>query len=120
MRPSEITYTTDLDREYAKDLCEIGIIPNQASCDRFQEFLYKYEYWLDEKSKSLKGEDFVWLQPLIADCRNDNVVPESKHLPAMALLMPERLLIVSMIKTKFKVPWGCAYIRMREEGKIDF
>jgi hypothetical protein len=35
-----------------------------------------------------------------------------------AVLMPEVLMRVGMIAGHFKAPWGCAYIRCKEEGMI--
>jgi hypothetical protein len=35
-----------------------------------------------------------------------------------AILMPSVLMRVSMVADQFKVPWGCAYIRLRDVGRI--
>lgn len=35
-----------------------------------------------------------------------------------ALLMPEVLLKVGMLAAKYCVPWGCAYIRLKETGQL--
>lgn len=35
-----------------------------------------------------------------------------------AILMPELMLRVGMVAQKFMVPWGCAYIRLRDVGHI--
>lgn len=116
MKPEEITYYTELDREFASDLYQIGYDTNLETCDQFQGFLDRWEYWLDEESKKLIGKDWTWLSPLVADCRKAGIIPTKKHDPAMALTMPEKIFRVSIIKQKFCVPWGCAYIRMKEEN----
>lgn len=35
-----------------------------------------------------------------------------------AVLMPEVMLKVGMIAAQFGAPWGCAYIRLKEMGKL--
>ena len=35
-----------------------------------------------------------------------------------ALLLPEVLIEAGMVANQFKVPWGCAYIRLRDVGRI--
>lgn len=35
-----------------------------------------------------------------------------------AVLMPRILMEVSMVASHFEAPWGCAYIRLKEEGVI--
>lgn len=37
-----------------------------------------------------------------------------------AVMMPELMLHVGMVAQKFGVPWGCAFIRLREAGRIAF
>lgn len=114
MKPEEVTYTTELDEEYAEGLQEVD------SADQFADFLLKWKYWLDEHTKTLEKYDWGWLKPLIDDCRKEKVTLEHKHQPAMALLMPEKVMKISIIKNKFGAPWGCAYIRAKEEKLIDF
>ena len=42
-----------------------------------------------------------------------------EHAPVVSvILMPETLFHVSMTAAKFKVPWGVAFIRMREHGIV--
>ncbi len=33
-----------------------------------------------------------------------------------AVLMPEELIKVSMVAMKYQVPWGCAYLRLKESS----
>lgn len=114
MKPEEVGYITELDENYTNALKEID------SADQFADFLLKWGYWLDEDIKKLEKYDWGWLKPLIDDCQNEKVIPENKHQPAMALLMPEKVMKISLIKHKFGSPWGCAYIRAKEEKLIDF
>ena len=114
MKPEDVGYMTELDRDYAKALKEV--------CDgeTLVKFLTQWAYWLDETTKVLKAEDWETLKPLLDDCCTEGVEPEEKHNVAMALIMPERLIRVSMTANHFGVPWGCAYIRMKEEKVIKY
>lgn len=111
MKPKDISYITELDELYAKELKAI------KNTDEFKTFLEKWEYWLDESTKKLK--DWELIKPLIADCRK-NVSLRKKHEPIVFLLMPERIFTVSIVANRFLAPWGCAYIRMQQEGQIDY
>lgn len=120
MKPKEINYQTELDQEFASELYQIGYDTSPATCDQFQGFLDRWEYWLDEESKKLTGKDWIWLFPLIADCRRENTILTKEHDPAMVLTMPDKILRVSMVKLNFHVLWGCAYIRLKEKGAIKY
>lgn len=112
MRPEDISYITELDELYAKELKAI-----KNTCE-FKVFLKKWDYWLDESTKKLKNWERI--KSLIADCRKENAEFEKKHEPIALLLLPERIFKISIIACQFSAPWGCAYIRMREEGQIDY
>lgn len=114
MKPEDVYYTTDLDLDYVKALKEV--------CDgeSLVLFLAQWGYWLDDCTKALKAEDWETLKPLMDDCRTEGVWPEEKHNVAMALIMPKRIMRVSITADHFKVPWGCAYIRMKEEKVIKY
>jgi hypothetical protein len=114
MRPEEVTYTTDLDRQY------VAVVKGINSPEKLEKLLADWGYWLDDEVKELKAEDWPSLKPLIDDCRTEGVWPEKKHDVAIALLMPKRIINVSFIAHYFGVPWGCAYIRMKEEKSINY
>lgn len=114
MKPEEVGYLTELDEEYAEELQKVD------TADHFANFLLKWDYWLDEQTKTLEKYDWGWLKPLVDDCRNEKVIPEDRHKPALDILIPEKIMKISIIKNKFGAPWGCAYIRAKEEKLIDF
>ncbi len=120
MLPEDIGYMTELDKEYSRDLYEIGLDNSKAACGQFQGFLDKYQYWIDDESKKLSGNDWERMCFLVADCRSEKIVPEDMHKPAMSLMMPEKIFKVSITANRFKVCWGCAYIRLKEEGLIEY
>lgn len=114
MKPEEITYRTELDRLYGQAFKAV-----QTSSE-FESFLKAWDYWLDEVTKKLTGADWERLLPLIADCKTEGVMPEEKHEEAIALLMPAKLIRVSIVAHEVGMPWGCAYIHMKEQGAIDW
>jgi len=114
MKPEDVGYLTELDKDFIK---ELKAVHDDAS---FQSLLDSWNYWLDPDTQKLKGSDWPWISPLLDDTRNDNVIPEDKHEPAIKLVMPERIVKITMAAYKFKVPWGLAYLRLKEAGKITY
>lgn len=117
MKPEEVGYTTDLDRLYGEALQRV------LDGELFASFLKEWDHWLDDSSKTLTADDWERIEPLIADCRPDKPFQESMletHKTAIVLLMPEKIVKVSMVAGKYHVPWGCAYIRMKEDGIIKY
>jgi hypothetical protein len=112
MKPEDIGYLTELDKDFVKDLKSVH------DENSFQSFLDKWNYWLDPETQKLKGSDWGWMSPLLDDTRSDDVIPEDKHDSALRLVMPEKIVKVTVMAHRFKTPWGCAYIRMKEEEKI--
>lgn len=114
MKPEEVGYTTELDRDYAKEL--------RSVCDgaSLAEFVSRWGYWLDDSAQKLTAADWPGIAPLLEDCRTEGVEPEERHTIAINLLMPEKIIKISMAANHFGVPWGCAYIRMKEEKMIKY
>lgn len=114
MEPQKITYTTELDTIYSQALLAV------KTADEFNDFIDHWNYWLDGNCKSLKAKDWDDLKPKIKDCRDNTIIPNDEHNIAMALVLPAKILRVSTIAIQFGVPWGCAYIRAKEEMVINF
>lgn len=114
VRSEDVGYETELQTEFTEDLIQVN---DQRS---FKLFLLKWHYWLDSGTHSLTSSDWEWIQPLIADCRDESVIPDDEHDPAIKLLMPGRILKVSALALRYEVPWGTAYIHMREQKTIDY
>ena len=114
MQQDQIGYTTELDSLYVSALK--GVVDEQS----FGLFLIEWRYWLDADVKKLKGESWGQIAPLIKDCSTEGVVPEDKHDQAIALLMPEKIFRVSIEAHRFGVPWGCAYLRLKEMKRIKY
>lgn len=109
-----IDYHTELDREYAEDLKKV-----KTGLDFFG-FRKRWLYWLDHEVKGLDWRDWRWVYPLLEECRDEMCCPSEKHRIAMKLAMPEKIIYVSMVANEFKIPWGAAYIRLRERGIISY
>ena len=114
MKSENIGYLTELDSDFSKDLKKV------SNADEFGDFLQRYFYWLDEESKSLNSLCWKRLKPLIEDCRNPKSIPEEKHAEALTLMMPNKIMQISIRAHQFKVPWGAMYLRMKELKLIDY
>jgi hypothetical protein len=113
--PEHITNYTELDTEFSKDLKKVKTI------DDFGEFQKKYYYWLDLETQILNKEDWEWIKPLMRDIRpGSKVIPDSRYDPAINLAMPEKIFRISIIALEFKVPWGCAYLTLKNRNEIDY
>ena len=114
MKPEDVTYMTELARDFSQALMKVD------SENSFGDFLLKWKYWLDKETKEYVKHDWEWLKPLIDDCRTEGVIPEDRHEPAIKLIMPKNIVIISIMADRFKVPWGCIYINMKEDVLLDF
>ena len=108
MLPETVGHHTELDASYAEDLKKVK---NNL---QFYSHLKRWQYWLDEDTKNLKGTDWQWISPLLEDCRNEMCCPSDLHTPAIKLAMPEKIVYVTMVANEFNIPWGAAYLRLRE------
>tara|TARA_Y100000310_G_C20674733_1_gene812338 strand:- start:2225 stop:2566 length:342 start_codon:yes stop_codon:yes gene_type:complete len=110
---SEISYQTELDREYAE---ELNNITNE---EEFRIFLKKWSYWLEDDD--LPPTSWKTIKPIMNECRKPvGITLTARHDTALAVMMPRRLFEVSLRAARFHVPWGTAYIRMKEESIINY
>lgn len=59
-----------------------------------------------------------WKQFLKDSKREDIIIKEDLMDKYGPILLPEKMLNVSLVATKFNAPWGAAYNRMLEEGVL--
>lgn len=102
----KIGYLTELDKNYADELKAVN------TSKEFEEFIVKWNDWLDNSTKKLTGKD--WNKNRLDKARRKKVEPFDDEM--CALLMPSKIIKVSIMASQFKVPWGTAYIRMKENG----
>ena len=110
MGPEEITYTTKLDEIYTNELKEIKTKKDLLV------FIKKYKYWVDNEIEQIvKRYSWKKMQVLMKQCRQSGFHEITKdHIEVSYLLVPSKIFAVTLIATRFKVPWGCAYIRLAE------
>ncbi|MEK0371174.1 MAG: hypothetical protein QQN55_08490 [Nitrosopumilus sp.] len=99
----EIGYRTELDENYADELKAVN------TQGEFEIFIEKWADWLDDSTKNLKN----WDKKRLDKARRKRVEPFDVEM--CALLMPIKIIKVSMVASRFHVPWGTAYIRMKEK-----
>ena len=66
----------------------------------------------------MNGRDFLEFQKGLRDERKGNFAGEAFTEKYGAILMPHVMVEVGMLAHYCKAPWGCAFIRMKEMGKI--
>lgn len=114
MLPETIGHFAELDLEYARDFKKVN---NNLS---FYGHLKRWGYWLSEEARSLSGFDWKWIKPLVDECREKEDCPSEQHRIAFELLVPQRILYVSLVAREFNIHWGAAYHKLRKRGIIDY
>lgn len=71
-----------------------------------------------EVVEKMSAEDFRFWRKGLAMERKQQFAGEEWATKYGPLVMPEVLMRVGLVASHFKAPWGCAYIRCREEGLI--
>ena len=110
--PADIDAETELATIYAEELKEI------KSQETLVSFIERWDYWLDAETKALKFYEWEKVKTRIDSCRFSVIENEDNII--MSFLVPYRLLKVSLVASKFGVPWGCAYLQMKEAKTISF
>lgn len=110
-----IHYTSDTLKDYVDGLS------NAKRLADLQTHVQTYQRVADDAFKitrDMKAEDFgVWRRGLSKE-RKGEFAGEEWAEKYGAVLMPEILMKVGMIADQYGAPWGCAYIRLRDVGRI--
>ena len=108
-----ITYISEQDTDYASGLkaaqTELGL----------RTFLDEWTFLAQDACRCLVNK-FNW-EEFAAGRKLENsgqYAGDEWNAKYGAILIPEMLLRVSVVAMEFSVPWGCAYIRLRETGTI--
>jgi hypothetical protein len=112
-----IGYLADCDTEYAKGLKAV-----ERDRAALTAFVAEWRYLASDAEQALPGpKDWqAWLDGL-KGARKDaklNPITEAWVRRFGAILMPRVLMEVTMIAQHFVAPWGCAFIRCREQKLI--
>jgi hypothetical protein len=110
--PETVNYEDELDQIYARELKQVS---NNL---QFYGFLKRWKYWLDPEVRTLSGFDWKWMERLLQQCRELEDCPSDKHKIAMALAMPQRIVYVTAFAQKRSMPWGTAYLHLKNKKVI--
>lgn len=114
MKP--ITYTSDQPGDYANAL---------AAADTMQKLMEVVVVWkpLAEDAyrlvHSMTSKDFRAWRKGYASERKGKFAGEEFAVKYGSLMMPTLMFKVAMVAVKYHVPWGCAYLRLKETGTLD-
>lgn len=114
MLPENVGYNDALDEFYAADLKKV------TNNLQFYAFKKRWSYWLTEDVNNLRGTDWVWISPLLEECREAGYCPTEKHRLAWKLAIPERIFYISLTAKEWGIPWGATYWRLKERGIISY
>ena len=110
-----ITYTSEQPRDWAEalDFCE-ELETLRQTCREWRDVAPDAVAVAEKMSKRDFGE---FMKGLKAE-RRGKYAGDQWVDKYGALAMPELMVKVSHVAAQFGVPWGCAYIRMKEIGKL--
>ena len=110
-----IHYTSDTNKDYVDGLTKA------TTLGELQRHVHTYQRVADDAWKIAQEMDAAafheWRTGLRME-RKRQFAGEQWAERYGALLMPRVLMEVEMVSNHFKAPWGCAYIRLKEEGII--
>lgn len=117
MKPPRLTYVSD-DFEETYDRMLDAAKSRSALLDSLREWT-TYAPDALEAAKAMPAADFDEWRKGLASERTGTFAGEDWARRFGAITMPERMLRASMVAQQFQVPWGTAWIRLREEGLLD-
>ena len=110
-----IHYTSDTLKDYVDGLTKSKTLEDlQAHCQTYQRVA-------DDAFKvirEMKAEDFGTFIKGLRKERKGEFAGEEWAEKYGAVLMPEILMRVGIVADEYQVPWGCAYIRLKDVGRI--
>lgn len=111
-----INYMSEQPEDYAKALTDADTLP------KLVKTLDEWERVAADARKvvhSMTAEDFATWRDGLAKERKGDFAGEEWALKYGVVTMPEVLFKVSLIAQQYGVPWGCAYIRLRDSGNLE-
>lgn len=109
-----ISFTSEIAEKYSRELSKV------SSLDHLDRLLRDYKPLVSDAIEAApKSEDEfqVFLTGLKKE-RKGKFAGEAFAEKYSAVIMPEILFRVSITALQYGVPWGCAFIRMKEAGLI--
>jgi len=109
-----ITYVSDQAADYTKALTAAKSM--ELLTQVLEEYRAVFPDALDAAPQT--DEQFVEFRAGLLKERKGQFAGEDWATKYGAILMPELGMRVSMVANQFHVPWGCAYIRLAQAGRI--
>jgi len=115
MKPADIGYLTEIPDRWREAL------DGATTLERLQEVLFEWrELFPDAYAARPKAKDLFenWREGLLMERGGSG--KRKKFAGSLwaerwgAILIPSLMIEVSLVAEQFKVPWGCAYVRMQE------
>lgn len=110
-----IHYTSDTCADYCAGLTKAKTL------EALQTHVETYRRVADDAWKVVKEMDAPAFLRFLSGLRKERkgeFAGEEWASKYMAVLMPEILMRVSMVADQYGAPWGCAFIRLKEAGRI--
>lgn len=110
-----ITYLSEQPLDYVREL---------DACDTLPDLVGMLERWQAVAkdalavARTMTDADFSEWRAGLASERRGEFAGEAFAIKFGAVLLPRTLIEVASAAVKFGVPWGCAYIRLKEEGQL--
>lgn len=116
-----IGYLSETDKDYMDGIATaLKSRGRQRKYEKLENHLLLYESVAPDALEAFKHKDFRIDE--FVECwkseRRGRFSGEEAAKKYGAIILPELFLFVGMVAEKFKVPFGTAFIRMREEGMI--
>lgn len=115
MKPVDVGYIDQCDEDYVQALRE------SRTLSELQRAVDKYRFVAEDAYSivvSWTPSDFKAFKKWWAEEAKGEFQGEKSAEIWGTVLMPDKLFRVSIVAKQFNTPWGCAYIRMKEEGLI--
>jgi len=107
-----ISYISSQDEDYTCALSDC------TTLDKLTELLQDYASIFPDALAALPldADEFSDFRVGLCKERSGQFSGEDFMLRFGSILLPDMMLRVGMIANQFKVPWGCAFIRLQESG----
>lgn len=111
MKETEIGYTTEgVEKQYSADIFAA------KSADDLRRVLVEWKWCADDALATIKDIDWEDFQRGLKLEHKGEFAGESWTTKYGAIVAPEKMIRTRMVADQFKVPWGLAWIRQREEA----
>ena len=104
----KINYLDETDQEYAKALKKVDTL------DSLKALMIEYDELVEDATELVNKMSLQDFQAFVKNRNKENKGIYSGDETTAVIMMPEKMMEVSMKAIQFKVPFGTAYIRLKE------